>query len=487
MASRLKLHPSNAALVLSAALLLIWAGCGDDNESVGAPPTATHTSTATVAPATSTPTVGDATVTTTPTGVPTVTATPTVDSGGDESETEFLASLDGDQEVPPVPGLAAGTASFILSADRTAIDFVVNIEGLDVSEITQSHLHVAPRGFNGPVVVPLTGAPSSLPLAGTVTADDLVPNAGVGVIDFDDLIEAMLAGDVYVNVHTMDNPAGEIRGQLRGPTTFSAYLSGDQEVPPVVGMPGGTVALAAGTAALTANAAETEIQFEVAIEGIAPSQITQAHLHVAPPGVNGPPIIFLTGSPPFTLPLTGTLTEAGLLPNTVGIDNFADLIAAMEAGDVYVNVHTMDYPDGEIRGQVDAAVLLTATLDGDQEVEPVETDATGKGQVVVSADRRSLRFALSVFDLPVDQITQAHIHVGAAGVNGPVVLFLAHESFTSPRIGTLTPTNLIPAPAAGVETFDDFLDALFAGNTYMNVHSMTHMGGEVRGQLLLPE
>lgn len=485
MSSRSKLYSSKAALALIV-LLLASSGCGDDNDN-GAPPTPTATRTSTLPPSTSTPTVGagTATVTATATNVPTATATPTVSGGDVEPPIQFLAALDGDQEVPPVAGLAAGTASFTLSSDRSEITFVVNVEGIEVSEITQSHLHVAPAGFNGPVVVNLTGAPSSLPLEGTVTADDLVPNAGVGVVTWDDLIEAMLAGDVYVNVHTMGNPAGEIRGQLRGPTRFAASLSGDQEVPPVIGMPGGTVALAAGTAAFAANAAETEIVYVVNVEGIDAAEITQAHLHVAPAGENGPPVVFLTGARPITLPISGTLTDASILPNDVGVATIADLVAAMEAGNVYVNVHTMDHPDGEIRGQIDAAVLLAAALDGEQEVGPVETDATGKGQVVVSADRRSLRFALSVFDLPVDQITQAHIHVAPAGENGPVVLFLAPGSFTSPRIGTLNEADLVPN--AEVETFAEFLDALFAGETYMNVHSTTHMAGEVRGQLLLPD
>ena len=144
----------------------------------------------------------------------------------------------------------------------------------------------------------------------------------------------------------------------------------------------------------------------------------------------------------------------------------------MRFGDTYFNVHTIDNPPGEVRGQVQAPVIFPSMLDGEQEDPPVITDASGIGQVVLSADRTTLRFALSVFDLPVDQIAQAHIHVAPPGVNGPIVFFLSDMSFTSPLIGTLTAANFIPAPEIGVDTFEDFLEELFAGDTYMNVHTV---------------
>ena len=56
-------------------------------------------------------------------------------------------------------------------------------------------------------------------------------------------------------------------------------------------------------------------------------------------------------------------------------------------------------------------------------------------------------------------------------------------SFTSPLIGTLTAADFIPAPEIGVDTFEDFLDVLFAGDTYMNIHTVTNPPDEVRGQL----
>jgi CHRD domain len=82
-----------------------------------------------------------------------------------------------------------------------------------------------------------------------------------------------------------------------------------------------------------------------------------AHIHLAPAGSNGPVVAFLAG--PFTPPLDrangrlarGTITAADLLGPLAG-SPLADLIEAIERGDTYINVHTIAYPDGEVRGQI---------------------------------------------------------------------------------------------------------------------------------------
>jgi hypothetical protein len=146
-------------------------------------------------------------------------------------------------------------------------------------------------------------------------------------------------------------------------------------------------------------------------------------------------------------------------------------------------------------------VELTATLTGDQEVPPVVTAATGSGSVVINGERTQLDFTLDVTGLFTSPIEQAHIHVGAAGVNGPVILFLCSDldpptgvplpplcsdTLDGPAgllTGTLTAADLIARPEQGVNTFADAVNALLAGNTYMNVHTVNNPGGEIRGQL----
>jgi hypothetical protein len=76
----------------------------------------------------------------------------------------------------------------------------------------------------------------------------------------------------------------------------------------------------------------------------------------------------------------------------------------------------------------------------------------------------------------------AHIHRGAAGVNGPVIYFLSPVNFASPHSGATDPT-----PSGGPTGFipADFTD-LSAGNLYVNIHTQQYTGGEVRGQITGP-
>jgi hypothetical protein len=131
----------------------------------------------------------------------------------------YTASLKGENEVPAVETNAQGQAIFHLSKDGTELSYkliVANIEN-----VTMAHIHLAPAGGAvvawlypaGPPPQLIEGRFSGILAEGTITADDLVgPLAGQ---TFDDLLEAIAAGDTYVNVHTTAYPGGEIRGQIR--------------------------------------------------------------------------------------------------------------------------------------------------------------------------------------------------------------------------------------------------------------------------------
>jgi hypothetical protein len=133
--------------------------------------------------------------------------------------------LSGAQEVAdePVETRAHGTSKVQLSKDGTELEYWINVA--QIENITMAHIHLGPRGENGPVVAWLypDGPPAQLMpgrsngrfAAGTLTDDDLVgPMAGGEIAD---LWEAIRAGNAYVNVHTSQFPAGEIRGQLEMP------------------------------------------------------------------------------------------------------------------------------------------------------------------------------------------------------------------------------------------------------------------------------
>jgi hypothetical protein len=133
---------------------------------------------------------------------------------------DFGAPLSGDEEVPPVETRARGNAVFKLSADGATLHYRLIVAGLD--SITQSHIHLAPAGVNGPVVVFLYGFnPAGVAVNGTlaegdITQANLIPRPAIGFgATMAELVAAMRSGGAYVNVHTIPWPGGEIRGQVR--------------------------------------------------------------------------------------------------------------------------------------------------------------------------------------------------------------------------------------------------------------------------------
>lgn len=126
-----------------------------------------------------------------------------------------------------------------------------------------------------------------------------------------------------------------------------------------------------------------------------------------------------------------------------------------------------------------------AKLRGSEEVPPVQTNATGEAVFKVSENERMMQYRLTVSNLA--NFTQAHIHLGRRGENGPVVAFLFGP--VDPGItvsqgvvqGTLSQRDLI-GPLEG-QPFSELLNQMQAGNTYVNVHTKRHPDGEIRGQI----
>jgi hypothetical protein len=139
----------------------------------------------------------------------------------------FVAPMDADQEVadPPVISDATGVATFQLSQDGTELSYRVNVGNIE--NVTQAHIHWGPRGVNGPIIVwlypdgpPLQlipGRSSGTLATGTITDDRVLDGVVDGVETVEDLVREILAGNAYVNVHTLQFPPGEIRGQIDRP------------------------------------------------------------------------------------------------------------------------------------------------------------------------------------------------------------------------------------------------------------------------------
>jgi hypothetical protein len=136
-------------------------------------------------------------------------------SAQEEIVTVF-ATLDGGQENPPIRTGSFGKAVFVVNRTLGTISYTINIYRYP-SGVTQAHIHVSPRGVNGPVVLPIevpVGTSGDFSLQGTLDRDDFVPRLAEGIGTLEDALFSITGGTSYVNIHSQVNPGGEIRGQI---------------------------------------------------------------------------------------------------------------------------------------------------------------------------------------------------------------------------------------------------------------------------------
>lgn len=352
----------------------------------------------------------------------------------------FSARLSGDQEVPAVASDGQGVGVFSMGEDKSSIFFNVSLNNLS-GPITGFHIHEGVKGENGPVVFNL----------GTY----LNGNLAKGVLHniSQEEMTTWLNGGYYINVHTDLNPGGEIRGQIGLETDhrYTALMDGTHEVPQVA-----TDGI--GLSIFHLNHSKTAVNFKIIFQGLS-GDVTGAHIHNGVAGTNGP-VIFDLG--PF---VQGNVIEGTWSPG-------ADL-AAFEAGELYVNIHTADNPGGEIRGQLILSPGLTfdATFSGESENPPVESDGRGLGIVTISPEFDVYEYYIQ-YDSLSGPVTGAHFHQAAPGLNGPVVIDLTDDISTEGNFisgtGSLTP---------------EILNALLSGGYYINLHTDENPSGEIRGQV----
>ena len=164
--------------------------------------------------------------------------------------------------------MTAGGGGITMTIDQTAntIDYSLELSGTYSSAIQMAHIHTGAAGSNGPFNFWLCdntgGAPLGTPacpaspgvVTGTLGVADFI-TAG-GITTFADAATGILAGNAYVNVHTVDNPGGETRAQL-GANVMSFYASADGSGQPIgmaVVRPDGTWSFSGkSTAAPAAN------------------------------------------------------------------------------------------------------------------------------------------------------------------------------------------------------------------------------------------
>ena len=140
-----------------------------------------------------------------------------VTADDDHGGPHFRATLRGSEEVPAVDTNTRGSAR--IEFNRAETKLYIDLTVRDGQRVTQAHIHCAPAGENGPIVVWLAGLHDrgwdvDGQWVGDATATDAnITNTACGST-LAELADSIAAGETYVNVHTVENPGGEIRGQL---------------------------------------------------------------------------------------------------------------------------------------------------------------------------------------------------------------------------------------------------------------------------------
>jgi len=224
--------------------------------------------------------------------------------------------------------------------------------------------------------------------------------------------------------------------------------------------PKGDVSNARGTftATLTKSGTGGQLAWRLDFSNLSGNAIA-AHIHVAARGASGPVRVPLCA--PCTSGVTGTATIT------------ADVMDAILNDRAYVNVHTPTNPAGEIRDQISVVAGIKTTLTAAQErPKPKGKLARARGTFTATVSRSGSSGVITwklTFSKLSGKAAAAHIHAGARGKAGPVIVPLCAPC----RSG-----------AHGRTTVNEsVLNALESGRTYVNVHTKKNAAGEIRGQI----
>jgi hypothetical protein len=230
-------------------------------------------------------------------------------------------------------------------------------------------------------------------------------------------------------------------------------LNAQQEVP----APSGDVSNARGTFSATLSTGGA-ISWQLSFSGLT-GAAGAAHIHQASSGSPGPVVLALCGPCQSPLSGSGNVTEA--------------VVAAIESGDAYVNVHTAQNGPGEIRGQLATTANVTTALNSRQERPRPKgnvrrTTGTFTGTIVKLGATGTIAWRLR-FSRLTGRAAAAHIHIAQRGRAGPVAVALCGPC----RNGARGTANLTAAVLTALET----------GRAYVNVHTARNPAGEIRGQI----
>ncbi len=251
-------------------------------------------------------------------------------------------------------------------------------------------------------------------------------------------------------------PSGGCPGTLltatSGGRSFTVALTGEAESP-------AADPVATGEASVRLRAGQGQVCYQIEATNLPPA--AAAHIHQGGAGSSGNVVVPLK-TPNAAGKSSGCATAARTLVKAI----------LSAPASYYVNVHTAEFPNGAIRGQLtgtsDDSLGKSFTLDLKGTSEP---NAKGTAALRIRKDAGVVCYRLHAESVTLPT-TAAHIHRGAAGVNGPVIV-----PFTAPGANGNS-SGCATAPAA-------IIDEILANppGYYVNVHTQEHPAGAIRSQL----
>ncbi len=252
---------------------------------------------------------------------------------------------------------------------------------------------------------------------------------------------------------------------------FRATIAGSQEVP-------ANTSPATGTAIMLYDVVANTFDIFITINGLT-NTISASHIHEAAVGAAGPVVTNFGAEAVYTR--SGTTVTAAFR----GLTHGGNKLTLLQNG-AYVNFHSAQFPGGEVRGQLIARPKrLVAIMDVAQEqaafpaVNLAGANLADFGAAVMSYDPGTNRISLrsSVYNFR-NTLSNSHYHEGAPGVSGPVVLNLGNNA----NAGGYTSANGFISGSFDLPYTGDPI-RLLTGGAYLNYHSTTFAGGELRGQV----
>ena len=249
-----------------------------------------------------------------------------------------------------------------------------------------------------------------------------------------------------------------------------ATISQSQEVP-ATGAPG------TGTAIMFYDVGTNKFDLIVSITGMT-NIASASHIHEAAMGANGGVVTNLGGEAVYTR--SGNTLTATFR----GITHGGDRLKLIQGG-AYYNIHSAQFPGGEVRGQlIPRPKRLYANMDVPQEqaafpaVNLAGLNDFGGAVMFYDPAANTIRLRLSIFNFN-NTLNNSHFHAQIPGLSGPVVVNLGNNA----NAGGYSTTNgfisgTFDIPMTGVDPI-----GLLTGVTYLNFHSTTFAGGELRGQV----